>query len=122
MKYYLFAMLPNIKLLISIIIATLFLFAIIGFIAIATENETMCVEDEKNEADLKLACLCFIFGWILSFIITFIPNQKQLAFIIAAPYIMENQQLQDASKNSVEIIKLGTEYLKQTLSNKIERK
>lgn len=45
-----------------------------------------------------------------------------LAFIIAAPYIMENQQLQDASKNSVEIIKLGTEYLKQTLSNKIERK
>lgn len=122
MKYYLFAMLPNIKLLISIIIATLFLFAIIGFIAIATENETMCVEDEKNEADLKSACLCFIFGWILSFIITFIPNQKQLAFIIAAPYIMENQQLQDTSKNSVEIIKLGTEYLKQTLSNKIERK
>ena len=122
MKYYLFAILPNIKILLGIIIAVLFLFAIIGFIAIASENETMWVGDEKKELNLKSVYLCFIFGWILSFIITFIPNQKQLAFVIAAPYIIENQQLQDASKNSVEIIKLGTEYLKQTLSNEIERK
>ena len=46
---------------------------------------------------------------------TFIPSQKQMAFIIAAPYIVENQELRDATKNTAEIIKLGSEYLKDVL-------
>lgn len=122
MKYYLFAILPNIKILLSIIVVVLFVFAIVGFIAMASENENMLDEENKKELDFKSISSFFIFGCIFSLILTFTPNQKQLAFIIAAPYIVENQQLQEASKNSAEIIKLGTEYLKQTLSNEIERK
>lgn len=119
MKYYLFAMLPNIKTLLGITIAVLFTLAILGFVATA-ENENTLVKEEDKEQDFRSIKLFFILGCILSLIITFIPNQKQLAFIIAAPYIVENQQLQEAGKNSAEIIKLGTEYLKQSLSNEIK--
>lgn len=119
MKYYLFAMLPNIKTLLGITIAVLFTLAIIGFVATA-ENEDALVKEEDKEQDFRSIKLLFILGCILSLIVTFIPNQKQLAFIIAAPYIVENQQLQEAGKNSAEIIKLGTEYLKQSLSNEIK--
>ena len=119
MKYYLFAMLPNIKTLLGITIAVLFTLAILGFVA-TSENENTLVEEEDKEQDFRSIKLLFVLGCILSLIITFIPNQKQLAFIIAAPYIVENQQLQEAGKNSAEIIKLGTEYLKQSLSNEIK--
>jgi len=119
MKYYLFAMLPNIKTLFEVIIAFLFVFAVIGFIATAEDENTLIKEKDK-ESDFRAIKLSFVLGCIFSLIITFIPNQKQLAFIIAAPYIVENQQLQEAGKNSAEIIKLGTEYLKQSLSNEIK--
>ena len=59
---------------------------------------------------------------VLSLLQTFIPSQKQLAFIIAAPYIVENQQLQEAGKNSAEIIKLGTEYVKDILTTATTKK
>lgn len=119
MKYYLFAMLPNIKTLLGGIIFILFSFAIFGFIATA-ENENTLTEENKEELDFGPVKLFFALGCILSLIVTFIPNQKQLAFIMAAPYIIENQQLQEAGKNSAEIIKLGTEYLKQSLSDEIK--
>ena len=119
MKYYLFAILPNIKTLLEVIIAILFVFAIFGFIATA-EDENMLTEENDKESDFRAIKLSFALGCIFSLIITFIPNQKQLAFIMAAPYIVENQQLQEAGKNSAEIIRLGTEYLKQSLSNEIK--
>ena len=119
MKYYLFAMLPNIKTLLEVIIVVLFVLAILGFIATA-EDENKLIKENDKESDLREIKLLFALGCIFSLIMTFIPNQKQLAFIIAAPYIVENQQLQEAGKNSAEIIKLGTEYLKQSLSNEIK--
>lgn len=121
MKYYLFAMIPNIKTLLCVIIVVLFVFAICGFIVVASENEDKKMSEIKDE-DFKTASLFFILGCIFSLIMTFTPNQKQLAFILAAPHIIENKDLQEAGKNSAEIIKLGTEYLKQSLSNEIERK
>ena len=119
MKYYLFAMLPNIKTLLEVIVAVLFVFAIFGFIATA-ENENKLIKENDKESDFRSIKLLFTLGCIFSLIMTFIPNQKQLAFIIAVPYIVENQQLQEAGKNSAEIIRLGTEYLKQSLSNEIK--
>jgi hypothetical protein len=47
-----------------------------------------------------------------------IPSQRQLAFIIAAPYIVENKDIQQATSNSAEIIKLGTEYLRNILKQR----
>lgn len=48
MKYYLFAMLPNIKTLLGITIAVLFTLAILGFVATA-ENENTLVKEEDKE-------------------------------------------------------------------------
>lgn len=119
MKYYLFAILPNIKILLGFIIVVLFVFAICGLVVIGTEGDT--IEREKEKSYSKLVKVLFILGCVFSLITTFLPNQKQLAFIIAAPYIIENEELQEASKNSAEIIKLGAEYLKQTLTDEIEK-
>lgn len=119
MKYYLFAILPNIKILLGFIIVVLFVFAVCGLVAIASEGDYL--ERKKEKSYFKAVKVLFILGCIFALITTFLPNQKQLAFIIAAPYIVESKELQDAGKNSAEIIKLGTEYLKQTLSDEIER-
>ena len=125
MKYYLFAMLPNIKTLLEVIIVVLFVLVILGIGATAENENTLTEENDKGEendkeSDFRSIKLLFSLGCIFSLIMTFIPNQKQLAFIIAAPYILENQQLQEAGKNSAEIIRLGTEYVKQSLSNEIK--
>lgn len=133
MKYYLFAILPNIKILLGFIIVVLFVFAICGLVILAGEQEskkmrssftlgtTSETERQKEKSYSKLVKVLFILGCVFSLITTFLPNQKQLAFIIAAPYIIENEELQEVSKNSAEIIKLGAEYLKQTLTDEIEK-
>lgn len=74
---------------------------------------------EETEKYFKPA---FYIAIVLGLLQTFIPSQKQLAFIIAAPYIVENKQLQEAGKNSAEIIKLGTEYVKDMLTTATTKK
>ena len=76
------------------------------------------IERNKKESDFGLVKSFFALGCVFSLITTFVPNQKQLAFIMAAPHIIENKDLQEAGKNSAEIIRLGTEYLKQSLEMK----
>ena len=114
MGYYLFAILPNINLSIGILLIVssfLIAFWFVGF----------CVTLDDYDEDLhkiitKIGKYFVPFYCILIMLQTFIPSQKQLAFIIAAPYIVENQQLQEAGQNSAEIIKLGTEYVKDILT------
>ncbi|MBO7735284.1 MAG: hypothetical protein J6S67_22150 [Methanobrevibacter sp.] len=113
MKYYLFAILDNIKTVaevLSIAGGIITTFWLIFFIA------------SKVDGDDDIYCFLKKIGfvWIPVYSIglfsyVFLPNQKQMAFIIAAPYIVENQELRDATKNTAEIIKLGTEYLKDVL-------
>lgn len=108
MGYYLFAILPNINILLTVLLIFGALVIVCTFIATA---ET----DSANEG-LKFAKVIVCIEVVLGLMHTFLPSQKQLAFIIAAPYIVENQQLQEAGKNSAEIIKLGTEYVKDVLT------
>lgn len=113
MGYYLFAILPNINvglcalLAILIMLATFLSAALVAFI------------DYRDDDNYKLLIKCgkwlypvLAFMFLLNMLI---PSQKQLAFIIAAPYIVNNQQLQETGQNSAEIIKLGTEYAKDIL-------
>lgn len=114
MGYYLFAILPNINLSIVILLiisSFIIVFWFIGF----------CITLDDYDEDLhkkitKIGKYLVPFYCILIMLQTFVPSQKQMAFIIAAPYIVENQQLQEAGKNSAEIIKLGTEYVKDVLT------
>lgn len=64
----------------------------------------------------KLAVAVFI----LSTFTIFIPNSKALAFIFIAPQIIENGDVKDTFKNIPELTKLGTEYLKEILKEKID--
>lgn len=75
---------------------------------------------------LKLA----IQGFKLKFIVistlvvmsinTLIPSTKQAAFIWIAPQIIENGAVKDTVKNIPELTKLGTDYLKELLKEKVE--
>lgn len=108
MGYYLFAILPNVNVLLT---ALLVMGAIIMLCAFVATADTDYAKD-----GLSFAKFVFYIEVTLGLTHTFLPSQKQLAFIITAPYIVENQQLQEAGKNSAEIIKLGTEYVKDILT------
>ncbi len=48
-----------------------------------------------------------------------LPTTKQAAFIYIAPQIIENGAVKDTVKNIPELTKLGTDYLKELLKDKI---
>lgn len=53
---------------------------------------------------------------------TLLPTTKQAAFIWIAPQIVENGAVKDTVKNIPELTKLGTEYLKELLKEKVNEK
>ena len=52
-------------------------------------------------------------------IATLLPTTKQAAFIWIAPQIIENGAVKDTVKNIPELTKLGTDYLKELLKEKV---
>lgn len=65
---------------------------------------------------LKFAIPVFFISVLFS---TLIPTTKQAAFIWIAPQIVENGAVKDTVKNIPELTKLGTEYLKELLKEKV---
>jgi len=120
MGYYLFAILPNINHGIGALLCILsFLVILLSIAMIVFMDDRDC---DNYKLFIKLSKWLYpIFAFVFLFNM-FLPSQKQLAFIIAAPYIVENQQLQEAGKNSAEIIKLGTEYVKDVLTTATTKK
>ena len=114
MGYYLFAILPNISTTLTI------LTVICTLCCVPTAVATIAYHIDGID-DFKIfkriGKVLYPMTVLLVLLNTFIPNQRQLAFIIAAPYIIENEGLQQAGKNTTEIIKLGTEYLKEILND-----
>lgn len=116
MGYYLFAILPNICNTIAVLLGILMLPLIlltIGYVILTDLDK----DDDYYKLTRSVAKWFYPLYAVLLMLNTFVPNQKQLAFIIAAPYIIENEDLQQAGKNTTEIIKLGTEYLKEILDD-----
>ena len=116
MGYYLFAILPNICNTIAILLGILMIPLILLTIAYVLLTD-IGEDDATYKLTRSVAKWFYPLYVVLLMLNTFIPNQKQLAFIIAAPYIIENEDLQQAGKNTTEIIKLGTEYLKGVLND-----
>ena len=112
MGYYWFAILPNINVTVSMLLVVSTFLIALWFVGFLTTFDI----DDLHKVIRKIGKWFVPFYVILILLQTFIPSQKQLAFIIAAPYIVEKQQLQEAGKNSAEIIKLGTEYVKDVLT------
>jgi uncharacterized protein YqhQ len=114
MGYYLFAILPNIcttLTILAVICAICCVPTVVATIAYHIDG----IDDFKFFK--RIGKVLYPVTVLLILLNTFIPTQKQLAFIIAAPYIIENEDLQQAGKNTTEIIKLGTEYLKEILDD-----
>ena len=120
MGYYLFAILPNINAGIAFLFGIFTILALILSIALIVFIEDSDCDNYK----FLIKCAKWLYPmYACIFLLTvLIPSQKQMAFIIAAPYIVENQQLQEAGKNSAEIIKLGTEYVKDVLTTVTDKK
>lgn len=121
MGYYLFAILPNICDTIGILLGMLtfpLILLTVGYFVLSSDKD-----DDYYKLIKSIAKWFYPLYVAIVLLNVFIPNQKQLAFIIAAPYIIENEDLQQAGKNTTEIIKLGTEYLKEVLndSNRVDK-
>lgn len=114
MGYYLFAILPNISTTLTI----LTVICAVCCVPITVATIAYHMDDiEDFKIFKKIGKVFYPVLTLLVLLNTFVPSQKQLAFIIAAPYIIENEDLQQAGKNTTEIIKLGTEYLKEILND-----
>ena len=116
MGYYLFAILPNICNTIAVLLGILMIPLILLTVAYVLLTD-VGKDDETYKLTRSVAKWFYPLYLALLMLNTFLPNQRQLAFIIAVPYIVENEDLQQAGKNTTEIIKLGTEYLKEILND-----
>lgn len=64
-------------------------------------------------------CKIFTISAVFLTIATLLPTTKQAAFIWIAPQIVENGAVKDTVKNIPELTKLGTDYLKELLKEKV---
>ena len=77
-------------------------------------------ESVKNLAKIFKLKMIFIVSAILLGISMVLPTTRQAAFIYVAPQIIENGAVKDTIKNIPELTKLGTDYLKELLKEKID--
>lgn len=75
------------------------------------------IEDMIKLYKLKITWVVFLISGI---VLTLLPTTKQAAFIWIAPQIVENGAVKDTVKNIPELTKLGTDYLKDLLKEKIK--
>ena len=74
-------------------------------------------QEYTKECRLKLYTVLFC---VFCFAEALLPSTKQAAFIYIAPQIIANGDVKDSIKDIPELTKLGTEYLKTMLKDKIE--
>ena len=118
--YYWFAIWGNINCLLKLLTICSGLIVFVGILG----SLITCPypNDNENKFFTKLLKKVAPYFITMATLFAFFPSQKQLAFMIAAPYVLENQELKEAGKNSAEIIKLGTEYVKDILTTATTKK
>lgn len=108
------------------VIAFIFGFALTAVTVISLcekyDNIGYAVKSDRIKVKLleKIRDKLAIAVFILSTFTIFIPTSKAIAFIFIAPQIIENGAVKDTFKNIPELTKLGTEYLKEILKEKID--
>lgn len=103
-----------------IIFIILSIFTVIYSSVIAEEDyHRTFIEVFKEVYIVTRLHILFISMVVLTLIYTLIPTTKQAAFIYIAPQIIENGAVKDTVKNIPELTKLGTDYLKELLKEKV---
>lgn len=64
----------------------------------------------------KISAILFAISLTLA---TFLPSSKGIAFIYVAPKLIENDNVKETFANIPELAKLGTDYLKELLKEKV---
>lgn len=100
------------------IIASGVLLFVVGIIS--SNDYTNTFETFKKYAKALYVKTTFTIGVILIILGQLLPTTKQAAFIYIAPQIIENGAVKDTVKNIPELTKLGTDYLKELLKEKVE--
>lgn len=77
------------------------------------------VENTKKLSETIHVKTVFVSGVVLLVLSQLLPTTKQAAFIYIAPQIVENGAVKDTVKNIPELTKLGTDYLKELLKEKV---
>ena len=98
--------------------------AICGIIFICAISASDCYNNFK-ESFQEYVKMCRLKLFIVLFCVFYsvcvlMPSTKQAAFIYIAPQIIANGDVKDSIKTIPELAKLGTEYLKTVLKDKIE--
>lgn len=82
------------------------------------ENKRSATKERKIGQSMYDTCkllTLITLAWL-----TLVPSTRQAAFIWIAPQIVENGAVKDTVKNIPELTKLGTEYLKELLKEKVD--
>lgn len=112
MLYYWFAIADNLIGLFKFLAIFLFGFSLIS---LHVSGE---VGGEDSGLMFKGGLWCLCISAFFGLLAVFTPNQKQLAFIVAAPTIVSNEDVQDTVKNLPKITKFGTDYIIEVLKEK----
>lgn len=109
---YLFTRLEDLKMLVSMV-------ALIGIFPIGLGIVGYMLETlEDKQYKIFKFCITVWVSSILVWVAT--PTTKEAAFIWIAPQIVENGAVKETVKNIPELTRLGTEYLKNVLKEKVE--
>jgi len=132
MIYYLLTIVDNlhgIMVAFSIVFgAALFAMTVINFVHIVDNlddiRQNRYLQYNENSLRRKLfsklnKISAVLFAISLSFTV-FLPSSKGIAFIYIAPKIVENGDVKETFANIPELAKLGTEYLKDLLKEKVK--
>lgn len=107
-----FSVFLSMALVALIIITVVDRYESIGYACKSSRIKLKFLEKVRNKIAIA-ACL-------LTGISILVPSSKAIAFIFIAPQIIENGDVKDTFKNIPELTKLGTEYLKEILKEKID--
>ena len=126
--FYLLAKLNDIGFVLSVLSVIGFIccaLLLIPIVIMADVDSSYCEPDRafnklfKQKLKDFMWCKIFTISAVFLTIATLLPTTKQAAFIWIAPQIVENGAVKDTVKNIPELTKLGTDYLKELLKEKV---
>lgn len=118
LEMYMLLMLDGFTTLASVVATFCLVWAIVIFFGYMLQDAESDIEAEvlgELYADKAL-----IIGIISLLLALFVPNTKQAALIYITPQIVNNEAVSDTVKNTPELTKLVTDYLKELLKEKTD--
>lgn len=123
--YYLLAKLDDFNCVAALVCVVSTVLWVVSFFFSQADPDDWCFDENKKAAEKKrnvgqsMYGTCKLLTLITLAWLALVPSTRQAAFIWIAPQIVENGAVKDTVKNIPELTKLGTEYLKELLKEKV---